>query len=572
MQAQYDLVLRRGTVVDGSGGEPFEADVALSGGRIAKIGKVDGRGAEEIDARDKLVTPGFVDIHTHYDGQVTWDERTAPSAAHGVTTAVMGNCGLGFAPCRPGDRDLLINMMVGVEDIPEPVLSAGLPWNWETFPEYLNVVDSRRRDMDVAAQLPHSALRVFVMGARGAARENATPEDLREMTRLTEEAMRAGAVGFGTSRSIFHKDGDGRAIPSKDVGEAELQAIAAGMAAANIGAIEVLLDFDQNFDAEFQLFRRIAETSGRPMSFSLFQSPNYPDVWSHALDLIDRANADGLNIKGQVIGRPTGFLLGLNLSINPFSYHPSYQAIEHLPLDARVRAMRDPQVRERILNEAHGEPPNPAITMMYAFDRLYELGNPPNYEPRPETCVAALAAKQGVSPWSIAYDMLLKEEGQGVMFTVLANYVNGDLEPVRVMLENKNTVLGLGDGGAHCGMLCDAGYPTFMLTHWARDRAGGGLPMPKVIQSLTRTPAAMIGLNDRGLLREGLKADLNVIDFDRLTLHPPRAVFDLPGGARRLMQATEGYEANIVSGQVTYRENVPTGHLPGRLARSTAGI
>jgi len=565
-----DLVIRGGLVVDGSGAAPRHADVAVKDGRIVAVGEVAARQGEEIDATGRLVTPGFIDIHTHYDGQVTWEDRTMPSSAHGVTTAVMGNCGVGFAPCRPEDRDRLVNLMVGVEDIPELVMTEGLPWTWQSFPEYLDVVDSRRRDIDVAAQLPHSALRVFVMGERGAAREEATEADLAEMARLSREAMEAGALGFATSRSIFHRDGDGALIPSKDVGEAELHAIASGLKATGHGVIEALIDFDRLED-EFALLRRIAERSGRPLSFSLFQSPRQPTAWRRALDLVRAANTAGARMRAQVLGRPTGLLLGLELSLSPFSYNSAYQAIQHLPLAARVAEMRKPQVRAAILAAAGAEPPNPLISAIYNFREMFLLGDPPNYEPPPETTVAAIAARTGTAPEAVAYDMLLADDGRTVLFSLLANYVDGTLEPVLTMLKDENTLLGLGDGGAHYGMICDAGYPTFMLTYWTRDRkVGERLSIPEVIHALSGAPAEAMSLTDRGIVAPGYKADLNIIDYDRLSLGAPTPVFDLPGGGRRLVQRTEGYDATLVSGVVTYRQGVATGALPGRLVRGKA--
>jgi len=570
--SRYDLIIRGGTIVDGTGGAPFEGDVAIRSGRIAAVGSFEGEGDEEIDAGGLIVTPGFIDIHTHYDGQVTWEERTLPSAAHGVTTVVMGNCGVGFAPCRAHDRDRLIGLMEGVEDIPEVVMTAGLPWQWETFPEYLDFVAGRARDIDVAAQLPHSALRVYVMGQRGVDREAATPDELAEMTRLTEEALRAGALGFATSRSVFHRDRDGVPIPTKDVADPELQAIAQGLHAAGHGVIEALMDFDDNTDAEFALLRNMAETSGRPLSLTVALVPAHPERWKDALRLLDEANDDGVVMKGQMMGRPTGLLLGLQLSYNPFSLKPSYQAIAHLPLAERVAEMRKPEVRTRILTEAPGGSKYKFLENLNKFDRIFDLGDPPNYIPRAADSAEAIAARRCQTPAETAYDMMLEREGHAVLFLAHGNYpegCDGQLPHVETMLRHPHTMLGLGDGGAHYGMICDAGYPTFMLMNWTRDRRpeDGQISLPAMIHALTDQPARFVGLADRGRVAPGYKADLNLIDLAALSLAAPRPVFDLPAGGRRMIQDAGGYRATLVSGQVTYRDAQATGALPGRLVR-----
>lgn len=567
MAEGYDLVIRGGTVIDGSGHTGFVADVAVSGGRIVEVGKVAGHGTEEIEAYGQIVTPGFVDIHTHYDGQVTWEETTEPSSNHGVTTVVMGNCGVGFAPCRPKDRQALIHLMEGVEDVPEIVMAEGLPWNWETFPEYLDAVDSRSHDIDVAAQLPHSCLRVYVMGERALAGEDATPADLVKMRALSREAMEAGAIGFGTSRTIFHKSSQGADIPSRNARETEIQAIADGMNDAGHGVIEAIFDME-NLDAEFEMFERVSRRSGRPVSFSLAQLESTPGEWRRALDKLDAANRAGLQMKGQVIGRPTGVLMGLDLSYNPLSLYPSYAEIASLPLDQRVEALRQPERRKRILSEASGGLTYPVLKFLSKFDTMFALDEPINYEPSPDRSLWAIAEQRGVPPLEVAYDMLIENEGHAVLIVMVANYVNGSLDPVLAMLKDDNTLLGLGDGGAHYGMVCDAGYPTFMLTHWARDREKGEkLSLARVVKGLSRDTAAAVGLLDRGLIKPGYKADLNVIDFDNLTLYPPRVAYDLPAGGRRLRQAADGYTATIVSGVVSRRNGEMTGKLVGKLVR-----
>ncbi|MGE0776363.1 MAG: amidohydrolase family protein [Sphingomonadaceae bacterium] len=564
--ADHDLVIRNGVVIDGSGSEPFAGDIAIDGERISMVGTVPGRGAEEINAAGLTVVPGFVDVHTHYDGQVTWDNRALPSAAHGVTTVVMGNCGVGFAPCRPSDRRALIELMEGVEDIPDLVMTAGIPWNWETFPQYLDALDARSFDVDVAAQLPHSCLRVYVMGQRGIDRDTATDAELAEMTRLTEEAMRAGAIGFATSRSIFHRDRNGKPIPSKEVVEPELQAIAAGMKAAGHGVIEALIDYD-DIDDEFGLLRRLVESSGRPLSFTVSQLIDSPDGWRNALRLIGKANDDGLPIRGQVIGRPTGILLGLNLSFHPFSFHPSYQEIAHLPLPERVAAMRTPEIRNRILTPSSQVSRYKILEYLESFDGIYDLGTPPDYAPRPENSMAAIAHATDREPREVTYDALLTHDGNAILFLPIGNYADGDLDAVSEMLHHPNTILGLGDGGAHYGVICDAGWPTFMLTRWVGLQEDGRFSLAELIRRMTAQPAEAVGLADRGLLKPGYKADINILHYKRMHLHPPHVVFDLPAGGRRLLQAADGYAATIVSGQITYRNAEPTGALPGRLVR-----
>lgn len=567
MSGDYDLVIRGGLVLDGEGGEGFEADIAVSGRRIAEIGKVSGRGAEEIDARGQIVTPGFVDIHSHYDGQVTWEETTAPSSNHGVTTVLMGNCGVGFAPCRRADRTALVHLMEGVEDVPEAVMIEGIPWNWETFPEYLDVVASRPRDIDVAAQLPHSCLRVYAMGERGLAGESANEDDLKAMRALSYGAMRAGALGFGTSRTIFHRSSDGINIPTKTARESELLAIAGGMADAGHGVVQVVFD-PENFHDEFEMLQRIAQRSGRPVMFTLAQLETCPGTWREALEMLGKVNSTGLAMKGQVMGRSTGMLLGLDLSYNPLSLLPAYQELASLPLAQRVAAMRRPDVRERILSDRPKEGQYEVLRFLTAFEMIFPLEEPLDYEPTADMSVAAVAARKGVSPLEAAYDMLLEDDGRAVLVAQATNYVDGNLEAVRTMITDDNVLLGLGDGGAHYGMICDAGFPTFMLAYWTRDRVRGArIPLPHMVRSLTRDNAVAIGLNDRGLLRPGYKADINVIDMNRLKLGLPRVSYDLPAGGRRITQGAEGYTATIVSGVVAQRGDQATGRLAGELVR-----
>ena len=560
-----DLVIRHGTVIDGTGAAPFEADVAITDGRIVHVGQVTERGAEEIDARGLLVTPGFIDPHTHYDAQATWSHRITPSSWHGVTTTLIGNCGVGFAPCRPEQRDELVKLMEGVEDIPEAVLTEGLPWNWQSFPSFLDALEARPFDMDVATQVPHAALRVFVMGQRGVDREPATADDRAAMAALAAEGVRAGALGFSTSRTINHKTLDGRHTPTLDAEEAELAAIAGALAGTGAGWIQVISDFDDP-DGEFALLRRLVAGSGRPMAITILQRDNKPEEWRRITGWIAEANAAGLPMLGQVLTRPTGIMLGFEISQNPFAAKPSWEAVAPLPFAERIAALRDPTVRARLITES---PAHPGLQRRVAtWERIFPLGDPPNYEPEPDESIAALAARAGRDPAELAYDLLLENDGKAILYRPLSNYSYGNLDSVRDMLTHPATIVGLGDGGAHVGVLCDSSAITTMLTHWTRDRPRGErLALPWAIRRITRDSAAAIGLHDRGVLAPGYKADVNVIDYDRLRLHPPEVVYDLPSGGRRMIQRADGYHATIVSGVPVYRNGEATGALPGRLVR-----
>jgi len=569
MSHDYDLVVRGGTLVDGTGGDPIAADVAVRDGRIAAVGTVPGRGTEEIDATGAIVTPGFVDVHTHYDGQVTWEHVLSPSSGHGVTTVVMGNCGVGFAPIRPEQREMAIKLMEGVEDIPEVVMATGVPFDWETFPEYLDALGRRTADVDFAAQLPHSPLRVFVMGDRGAELEPPTADDLAGMRRLAVEAVRAGAVGVTTSRTWAHRFKDGRPAPSVCSEDEEILNLADALAEAGAGVFQLVPDTKATPEAQLDFLRRIAQRSGRPVSFSFLQDPGVPGGWRWILAGIEAAKADGLSIRGQVLPRPTGGLLGLDLSLHPFALNPSFRAIEGLPLAEKVAAMRDPQLRRRLLAEAPADP-HPFFTYVVAeHEQLFVLGDPPNYHPAPEDSIGARARAAGIEPLELIYDTLLERDGHEVLYRPMGNAEGDRFESAgRNLLHSDRTVLGLGDGGAHYGMICDAAYPTYFLTYWVRDApADRRVELPDAVRMLTREPAELIGLLDRGLVRPGAKADLNVIDLDRLHLHAPLPARDLPAGGRRLTQRADGYRTTIVSGTVTYRDGAHTGALPGRLVR-----
>ena len=566
--SDYDLIVRGGTIADGKGGALYEGDVAVTNGRISAVGKVAGQGREEIDAKGKLVTPGFVDIHTHYDGQATWDTRLAPSSWHGVTTVVMGNCGVGFAPVHQGDHARLIELMEGVEDIPGVALHEGLKWNWESFGDYLDALEQVPHDIDVCAQLAHGALRVYVMGERGAAIEPANEDDIARMRHLTKEAMQAGALGFTTSRTILHKSVKGEPTPGLRAEEAELMGIAMGIADAGRGVMELISDFDSPDPlTEFAMLRRLVERSGRPLSLSLAQAGSSPDGWRGLLGLIEQASKDGLPIRGQVAPRPIGLLLGLQGTINPFIAHETFAEIKDKPLADKVRIMRDPSFRARMLAETEAKQTHPLARRVMAFDKIFPLGDPPNYEPPKETSLAAMAARGNREAQDIAYDMLLEDEGRAFLFLPFANYTDFNLDACHDMIAHPDTVQGLGDGGAHVGIISDASFATYLLTHWGRDRATGKFDLGYLVKRQTADTARAVGLMDRGVIATGKKGDLNIIDFDRLQVQAPKMAFDLPAGGKRLLQGANGYDATIVSGQVAYRGGEATSALAGKLVR-----
>lgn len=567
----YELVIRGGTIVDGLGGEPYVGDVAISGGVISALGAVNGDGAREIDAAGLLVTPGFVDLHTHYDGQAIWSDRLTPSSAHGVTTAVMGNCGVGFAPCRAEDHDVLVDVMAGVEDIPGVVMVDGLPWNWETFPEFLDALESRHRDIDVAALLPHSPLRVYVMGQRGVDREPATAEDLALMRKLAAEAVQVGALGFASSRFTLHKTESGRPIPSYDADRAEIEAIARGVDDGGGGLIQFVPDLVAgDYGPVLQTVFDVAEDVGLPVTFTLAIGNAGDPFFVDALTMVEKANAaggDGPRVTAQIFPRPIGLVLGLELSGNPFVMYPSYREIADLPLAERVAELRKPEVRQRILADTPAADGHPLMFAAQAFEWMFPLGDPPNYEPPRSESIASRARARGVSPLEEAYDRLLDDDGHAMLLVTLANFRDGSLDTVAELIRRDDVVLGLGDGGAHYGMICDASFPTYMLAHWARDRASGRLTVAEAVRELTSVPARVAGLADRGRIAVGYKADLNVVDHAAVHLHRPVIAHDLPAGGRRLDQGADGYVATIVSGEIIAENGVPTAARPGRLIR-----
>jgi N-acyl-D-amino-acid deacylase len=565
---KFDMVIRGGEVVDGTGAASFAADVAIKDGKIAAIGKVADAGAEEIDAKGKIVTPGFVDIHTHYDGQAVWAERLSPSSSHGVTSVVGGNCGVGFAPCRPEHRDLLVSVMEGVEDIPEVVMTEGLTWDWETYPEFMNAIEKRPHDIDFASQIPHSAVRVYVMGQRGADREPATADDLAKMQAVVREAIGVGALGFATSRLVIHKTGQGNPIPTWQSAESELEAMAMALKDTGKGVLQAVFGSSgRTLQDEIDLLSRLTRMSGRPASFTMAQANENPEAWRDVMAHLAEANTKGPRIRAQVFPRLIGMVLGFDLTVNPFNLCPSYQPLAKLPFEERIQALRDPMVRARLLMEDAQDSFLPLTRLGRRFDYIFPMGDPPNYEPDPASSVAAQAARRGMDPAELAYDMMMENGGRALLLLALANYGNGNLDAILSLINDPNSVLGLGDGGAHYGMICDSSFPTTVLQHWTRERDGARMPIERAVQALTRDPAETVGLNDRGVLSVGRKADVNVIDHGRVTLHSPRVRYDLPAGGRRLYQDAAGYEATIVAGQVISREGESTGALPGRLVR-----
>ena len=566
--SQYDLVIRSGSVIDGTGQQPFTADVAIKNGKIAATGRVSGRGDREVNADGALVTPGFVDIHTHYDGQATWSNRMSPSSHHGVTSVVMGNCGVGFAPVRPTDHDLLIELMEGVEDIPGVALSEGLSWEWESFPDYLDYLSKRQFDMDICAQLPHAAMRVYVMGQRGADREPATTQDIIEMRRLTEEAIRAGALGFTSSRTLNHRSSKGEPTPTLQAEHDELVGMANALHTIGYGVMEMISDFE-DLDTEFELLKSMVGSAGRPMSISLAQGIS-DHGWRKILNKIEHANDAGYKMRGQVAPRPIGILLGLTTTLSPFTTRPSFTEVAHLPLDERVLAMADPGRKARILAEPTGKGFGTMFRLMDEGRKIWLMTDPPNYEPNPEDSLNAQAIARGLDPWSYIYDVLLENNGRSLLYTPFANYAQNNLDCCRDMILHKDTVMGLGDGGAHVGTICDASFITSLITHWGRDRVRGEkIDLPTLIKCQSRDTARAVDLTDRGTLEPGMKADVNIIDFENLSVRLPEIVNDLPAGGARLQQRADGYLMTIVNGEPTYIEGEETDSLPGRLVRKT---
>jgi N-acyl-D-aspartate/D-glutamate deacylase len=567
----YDLIIRGGTVVDGTGDAPFEADVAVRDGKIVALGQDLGDAEQVIEAKGLTITPGFVDVHTHYDAQLTWDPHLTPSGYHGVTTAVVGNCGVGFAPAKPERHDWLIQLMEGVEDIPGAALAEGIQWDWETFPEYLDAVERTPLALDVGTQVPHAAVRAYVMGERGARNEPATPEDIEQMAALVKQGVAAGALGFSTSRTIAHRALDGEPVPGTFAAEDELFGIGRVLGELGAGIFEVAGAGAAGEDIaapqkEIDWMRRLSSTIGRPVTFAMLQVDAAPELWRDLLDYAKKATEEGAEIFPQVAGRPFGMLMGLQTERHAWIGKEAYQEVAALPLAERVAALRDPERKRRILEETSSGGGFSAIWEQYAM--LFPLGNPLDYEPRQEDSVEGRAERSGRDPKELLYELMLEDDGRAMLLVPALNYSYRSCDPIYEMMHHPRAVLGLGDGGAHCALICDASIPTFMLTHWVRDRKRGErVSVEFAVQRMTRDTARLFGMHDRGTIEVGMKADLNLIDMDQLRLEPPEAVADLPAGGRRLMQRAHGYVSTLVSGVEIMRDGQPTGAFPGQLVR-----
>jgi N-acyl-D-amino-acid deacylase len=582
----YDLKIVGGTVVDGTGSERYRADVGIKDRQIVEVRRrgsddaaLGGDAAETIDAAGHIVAPGFVDIHTHYDGQVSWDSLLEPSSGHGVTTLVTGNCGVGFAPVRPGREDWLIELMEGVEDIPGSALTEGISWGWESYPEYLDVIGEQKFAVDVGSQVAHGAVRAYAMGDRGARNEPATPDDIAAMSRLVQEAVEAGALGFSTSRTLGHRAMDGEPVPGTFAAEDELFGLGRAMAAGGQAVFELAPQGVAGEDLvapkkELEWMQRLGAEIDRPISFAMIQIDAAPNLWREQLDISAAAHAAGSRLYPQIAARPFGMLFGFP-GHHGFTHRPTYRRLKaECSREELAQRLADPAVKAAILSE-DDLPVDPTqqfdamfALVQYSLDRLYALGDPPDYEPTPDRTVAAIARDRGEDPLATLYDLMLESNATAMLMLPFYNYSDGNHDAIREMLTHPAGVLGLSDGGAHCGLICDASYPTFLLTHWARDRhRGKKLPLEYVVRKQCHDTAQLFGLTDRGTIEVGKKADINVIDMDALTLHPARMAYDLPAGGRRLVQGASGYAATIVSGTVTRRDGVDTGARPGRLVR-----
>ena len=559
--AEYDLIIRNGHVVDGSGGKSGILDVAVKDGLIQAVGEnLPDTALNEIDAAGLIVTPGFVDVHTHYDGQATWDSHLNPSSNLGTTTVVMGNCGVGFAPCKPEDRDVLIQLMEGVEEIPETAMAEGLPWTWESFPEYLDTLDAKPRDIDVAALVPHGPVRVFVMGERAVNRETATDEDISKMQAVIEESVNAGGVGFSTSRTLVHRTSTGSPVPTYKAATHELKQLGLALSGEKGHVFQLISDWE-DLDEEFSILRSTSESTGAKGTFTLLHLDNQPDLWRQQLDHIEHAQSEGLDIRGQVLSRPVGMLMGHPASMSPFSPRPTFRSLEDLPWNEKIAKLKTPEIKSQILGEDIDQPHIFVKLFSRRFDKMYPLEEPIEYLPAPDTSVAARAQAEGVEPVEWLYDYFLGNNGNNLIYIPAANFS----DHIPELLTHPNTVSALGDGGAHVGSICDASANIYVITKWVKERKS--FELEKAIHLLTRQPAELYSLKDRGLIAPGYKADINLIDYEALSLKTPHIVHDLPAGGKRLLQHANGIVSTMVSGTVIYQSGEATGALPGRLVR-----
>lgn len=566
----YDLVIRGGTVVDGTGGDAFVADIAIDGDRIVAIGQSLGAGREEIDAAGRIVTPGFVDVHTHYDGQATWDQEMAPSSWHGVTTVVMGNCGVGFAPAKPDRHEWLISLMEGVEDIPGTALAEGMSWDWETFPEYMDALEKLPRTVDVACHVPHGAVRAYVLGDREKPGAIPTDEDIAEMSRIVEEGIRAGALGFSTSRTVLHKSIDGELVPGTTATAEELIAIGRAMGRVGYGVFEMASDLRREWN-EFQWMGDLSRETGLPVTFAALQSIAKELPLDEQIKEMRRQNASGANIVAQIALRGNGIIMAWQGTVHPFRFKPAWNEIIDLPWEAQLAHLKDPAFKARMIAEPNVWPESDILDFLKivaeGWPVHFEMDPDFNYEPRMDESIMARAAVAGVSPSEYAYDLLMKDDGKGFIYFPILNYQDGNLNFLEDLQHSDDTVNSLSDGGAHCGTICDAASPTFMLQHWVRDRNGNRIGLEHAIKRQCRDTAMLYGLEDRGLLAPGYLADLNVIDMDKIKLGKPWLAFDLPAGGKRLLQKADGYVATIKSGEVTFRDGEMQGPTPGGVIR-----
>lgn len=564
----HDLVIKNANIVDGTGNKAFRGDIAIDNGVITSVGEnISSIAKKTIDADGALVTPGWVDVHTHYDAQVTWDPYITPSSWHGVTTIVMGNCGVGFAPAKPDKHDWLINLMEGVEDIPGAAMTEGIKWGWETFPEYLDYIEKQKRVLDVGALIPHGAVRAYVMGERGAKNENATADDIKQMSQIVLDGLKAGGLGFSTSRTLIHKAKDGEYVPGTFAEENELFGIGRTLKEVNHAVFQMTSNH-VDMDKEFVWMKKMAQEIDRPVMFNLVQVDEKPNLWQEMLKMTKEAQDEGVKVIAQVAGRPAGVLMGWQTTVHPFVGFPSYQALMALPVKERLEKLKDPEVKNKIINDKAMDLGDFGNFITKSFHKMFSLGENPDYEPTLENSILNQAKQQGVNPLSLIYDLMLENNGQALIYFPLFNYSNSNISQIKDMMMHTGTCISLGDGGAHCGAICDASIPTFMLTHWVKDRSRGEkIDLEFMVKKQTQDTARAYGMFDRGVIKAGMKADINIIDFENLKLFAPEMIFDLPAQGRRLIQKAQGYLYTIVSGEVTFENGVPTGNMPGKLIR-----